>query len=226
MTTNNLFLDLLVLFAANMLLWSFAEWWIHRAVMHRRSLPEFIYRLLPYLGTAYRNHAVLHHAVYYAVYDHEPDDRGRELNLRFHVSDNVSANLLLSPLHLAYLLMNPLGSLMVVLIITAYMFTWNALHPEMHIPSNRWYFRHGIFRFLNRHHYMHHVYPTRNYNVVLPLADYILGTAARPTPAEKGAMEAYGLYGDMRGPCVRGGSPAPQHSAYPTALTLVTPSGR
>jgi Fatty acid hydroxylase superfamily len=203
MTTHHAVLDFGLLLGLNVVIWSFVEWWVHRTVMHRRSLSPIVYRLLPYFEKAYRNHAVLHHRVYYAVYDDEPDEHGRELNLRFHFSDNFASNLLLAPLHALYLMVNPLGSLALVLMITAYMYTWNALHVEMHIPSNGWYFRHTVFRFLNRHHFMHHRHPRRNFNVVLPLADYVLGTVVRPTPAEQRAMEAYGLYGDRRGLATR-----------------------
>src|SRR5262245_9468221 len=139
MTTHRPVLDFILLFTGNVVIWSFVEWWVHRTVMHRRSLPRVIYRLLPYFEDTYRNPAVLHHKVYYDVYDHEPDERGRELNLRFHFSDNFASNLLLAPLHGLYLLVNPLGSLALVVMITLYMVAWNTLHVEMHIPSNRWY---------------------------------------------------------------------------------------
>jgi hypothetical protein len=221
MTTHHLILDCVVLLTVNVVIWSFVEWWVHRTVMHRRSLPAFVYRLLPYFEATYRNHAVLHHHVYYAAYDYEPDDHGRELNLRFHFSDNFSSNLLLAPLHALYLFVNPLGSITLALVITAYMFAWNALHVEMHIPSNRWYFRNSVFRFLNRHHYMHHVHPGRNFNVVLPLADYLIGTVARPTHVDRAAMTAYGLYGNRRGVLARGKVPTDAHNAE--GLTLAAP---
>lgn len=199
MTTNSIVIDGVALLGVNLLVWSFVEWWIHRALMHRRSLPVWLYRALPYFDATHRNHAVLHHQVYYKRYDHEPDDHGRELNLRFRVSDNLAANLFLAPVHAIYLSTNALGSIVLALMITGYMFTWNALHTEMHIPSNRWYFRHRVFRFLNRHHYLHHAHPGRNFNVVLPLADYVMGTAVRPTADECVRMEAEGLYSDRRG---------------------------
>jgi len=212
-TTHHAPLDTVLLLLVNLVIWSFVEWWVHRTIMHRRRLPGFVYRLLPYFEAAYRNHAVLHHHIYYEIYDHEPDERGRELNLRFHVPDNVSSNLLLAPLHAFYLFVNPLGSLALVVMITLYMVAWNILHVEMHMPSNRWYFRQPLFRFLNRHHYMHHAHPRQNFNVVLPLPDYLLGTVARPTRAEREAMAAYGLYGDRRGVQERRSRPAARREA-------------
>jgi len=46
---------------------------------------------------------------------------------------------------------------------------------------------------------MHHAHPGGNFNVVLPLADYLFGTVAWPNAAEQRAMAAYGLYGNQRG---------------------------
>ena len=204
MTTDQPVFDFVLLFAVNAFIWSFVEWWVHRTVMHQRALPRFVYRLVPYFEDTYRNHAVLHHQRYYEVYDHEPDERGRELNLQIQFSDLLSSNLFLTPLHGFYLFLNPLGSLALFVIIAGCMFAWNRLHVEMHIPSNRWYFRHPFFRFLNRHHYVHHMHPDRNFNVVLPLADYLIGTAAQPTRAEREAMRASGLYGNQRGVEARG----------------------
>lgn len=224
MTTQNAVLDFVLLVALNIPIWSVVEWWVHRTVMHRRVLPRFAYGLR-YFDDAYTNHAVLHHQTHYNVYDYEPDDHGRELNLRFYLSDVLSANLLLGPLHALYLVVNPLGSLVLVTIIVAYGFAWNTLHAEMHIPTNRWYFRQPLFRFLNRHHFMHHMHPDRNFNVVLPLSDYLLGTVARPTPEEREAMRAYGLYGNQRGVRARA-SVLVDASANPDGSTLIpAPTG-
>jgi sterol desaturase/sphingolipid hydroxylase (fatty acid hydroxylase superfamily) len=46
----------------------------------------------------------------------------------------------------------------------------------MHLPKERRVEKAGIFYRLNGHHLLHHRYMHRNFNVVLPLADLILGT--------------------------------------------------
>ena len=46
------------------------------------------------------------------------------------------------------------------------------LHWCMHIPGKRNVERSGIFFRLNGHHLLHHRYMNRNFNVVLPLADF------------------------------------------------------
>jgi sterol desaturase/sphingolipid hydroxylase (fatty acid hydroxylase superfamily) len=46
----------------------------------------------------------------------------------------------------------------------------------MHLPKGRHMERSGIFYRLNGHHLLHHRYMNKNFNVVLPLADLLLGT--------------------------------------------------
>jgi len=50
------------------------------------------------------------------------------------------------------------------------------LHWCMHLPRQRRVERCGIFFRLNGHHLLHHRYMNKNFNVVLPLADLMLGT--------------------------------------------------
>jgi sterol desaturase/sphingolipid hydroxylase (fatty acid hydroxylase superfamily) len=50
------------------------------------------------------------------------------------------------------------------------------LHWCMHLPKNRRVEQPWIFRRLNGHHLLHHRYMGKNFNVVLPLADILLGT--------------------------------------------------
>ena len=55
---------------------------------------------------------------------------------------------------------------------------WNHIHLEMHKPEQRNFSTWPIYRFLARYHWLHHRYPDKNFNVVFPLADYVLGTSA------------------------------------------------
>ena len=54
--------------------------------------------------------------------------------------------------------------------------TYEYLHWCMHLPRQRRVERCGIFFRLNGHHLLHHRYMNKNFNVVLPLADLMLGT--------------------------------------------------
>ena len=57
-----------------------------------------------------------------------------------------------------------------------YYVTYEYIHWCMHLPRKRNVERSGIFFRLNGHHLLHHRYMHRNFNVVLPLADLLLGT--------------------------------------------------
>lgn len=46
----------------------------------------------------------------------------------------------------------------------------------MHLPRRRNVERTGLFFRLNGHHLLHHRYMHKNFNVVFPLADLLLGT--------------------------------------------------
>ena len=46
----------------------------------------------------------------------------------------------------------------------------------MHLPKARRVEKSQLFRRLNGHHLLHHRYMHKNFNVVLPLADWMLGT--------------------------------------------------
>ena len=60
--------------------------------------------------------------------------------------------------------------------IATYYAAYEGFHYLMHRPSIGWIERSRSFRFLERHHRLHHVHMGKNFNVVLPLADFSLGT--------------------------------------------------
>ena len=72
-----------------------------------------------------------------------------------------------------------------------YYFLYEYLHWCMHVPTGRWFERSRWFRFIDDHHRMHHRRPTKNLNVVMPLADWILRTKAPGlAPVSRIAAEA------------------------------------
>jgi hypothetical protein len=50
------------------------------------------------------------------------------------------------------------------------------IHWCMHLPKARRLEQAWVFRRLNGHHLLHHRYMHKNFNVVFPLADFLLGT--------------------------------------------------
>ena len=66
-----------------------------------------------------------------------------------------------------------------LIVVCLHHFIWNQIHMEMHKPEKRFFSHWSTYKFLARYHYLHHRYPNKNFNVVLPLADYVLGTHIR-----------------------------------------------
>jgi hypothetical protein len=58
------------------------------------------------------------------------------------------------------------------------------VHGAIHTPKGRWIERRGWFRWLDRHHYIHHVDLSANINFMLPLCDVLFGT-------RKAALDAF-----------------------------------
>jgi sterol desaturase/sphingolipid hydroxylase (fatty acid hydroxylase superfamily) len=67
--------------------------------------------------------------------------------------------------------------------IGTYYAAYEGFHYLMHRPTIAWIERSRPFRFLERHHRLHHVYMGKNFNVVCPLADVSLGTFVTRDPA-------------------------------------------
>jgi hypothetical protein len=156
-------------------LMSFVEWLLHRKVMHLRGLPRWAYSAFPSLGDVQHAHAVQHHVRFYNQFDHEPDFVGRHYNITLDVALGVVG---LAPLWGAFLLLSVAAGVTALACVLLHHLTWNLIHNEMHNPSGARWAKTRLFKYLARYHYLHHAHPARNYNVVCPLADWVLGTRA------------------------------------------------
>jgi hypothetical protein len=182
-----------VVFLAGVIAMSFVEWAAHRWLMHLRRFPGWAYSLLPILVRIQEDHAVLHHRKYFHVFNHEPDPVGKDYNLRLKYWVGVVFSV---PIWL------PLGlfwgweaAVPILAVILLHHATWNLIHSEMHNPRpRRWLQALPLYRYLARHHWMHHRYPGKCYNVVLPpLADLVLGTYLRPSARDRALMAEIGV---------------------------------
>jgi sterol desaturase/sphingolipid hydroxylase (fatty acid hydroxylase superfamily) len=70
---------------------------------------------------------------------------------------------------------------------------WNKIHLEMHKPEHRSFSQWPVYKFLAQYHYLHHQHMDKNFNVVFPFADYILGTNVRANLKELRDMNKLGL---------------------------------
>ena len=159
---------------------SFAEWAIHKRLMHQ-----------PILGIQhfYFGHAKVHHGVYkaddtYVVGDRPP----RELTLAWWAMPFPI--MLQIPLLAAFALLISLpGMVGFAAALVLYQFSYEYLHYCMHVPNNRWFEGTRWFTFLNEHHLQHHARPNRNLNIVIPLADFLLRTRVTPTESLKALLK-------------------------------------
>jgi len=156
-------------FAAALVFASFFEWTLHRYVMHR-PVGRFQY--------AYRTHTLVHHHTFKADHTyHLINEADKETIPMAWWNGPVLILIGLVPvLALAWLsgcwVILPAAALC----FAAYYGTYEYLHWCMHLPKCRRVERSWLFRRLNGHHLLHHRYMHKNFNVVLPLADLVLGT--------------------------------------------------
>jgi len=162
-------LGITVGFVAAIVFASFFEWTLHRYLMHR-PLGGFDY--------AFKAHAVVHHQTFKADHTyHLIRESDKKLIPMAWWNGPVLITLCQIPFAIAAVLVGNwaivLGS---VVACCAYYGAYEYLHWCMHLPRRRNIERSGIFFRLNGHHLLHHRYMHRNFNVVLPLADLVLGT--------------------------------------------------
>jgi hypothetical protein len=148
---------------------SLFEWVLHRYVMHRK---------VPGLEYSFERHATVHHRVFKAdnTYTLVREEDKRTVPMAWW---NGPALIVVSqiPFVIGALVTGSFGLLCGSLLAAcAYYGAYEYLHWCMHVPGKRPVERSWIFFRLNGHHLLHHRYMNRNFNVVLPLADFLLGT--------------------------------------------------
>jgi hypothetical protein len=149
---------------------SFAEWTLHRYVMHKP---------ISFFQYPYKAHHCVHHRLFKA--DHSYHLEGRN-DIAYLIpmawwNGPVLIALSSSPWALLAWATNfwPMY-IGVTIAIALYYATYEYLHWCMHLPKERIVERSGFFFRLNGHHLLHHRHMHRNFNVVCPLADLLLGT--------------------------------------------------
>jgi hypothetical protein len=162
----------------SVVLTSFIEHQVHRKLMHRRSIPAF--------KRTFEAHALVHHKDYSRVFTDEPLAPGEDKEIRLTVR---KAPIKALPFAVGIALFSWLGAAIFVATMVFHHWVWNNIHLEMHKPEQRIFSRWRIYRLLARNHWLHHRYPGKNFNVVFPLADFILGTSAGATDADNLCMQ-------------------------------------
>ncbi len=152
---------------------NFYEWGVHKYVLHRR---------LPPFQVIYDRHTPEHHVVYV-----EGDMEIRSVReFRFVLIPAMGVlGITLAAAPLAWLLaklVSPNVGWLFLVTGSLYMVAYELTHLSYHLPSTSPLLRTKAFGALREHHARHHD-PRRmqreNFNVTIPLADWVLGTIAK-----------------------------------------------
>jgi hypothetical protein len=174
-------------FIFSCVLTSFIEHQVHRNLMHRRN---FLSARSPSFKRIFEAHALLHHGHYAGIFSDEPVGRGEDKEIRLTVR---KAPIKAVPFAALIALVSWQGAAVLVAVMIFHHWAWNKIHLEMHKPEQRVFSTWPVYKFLARHHCLHHRHMDRNFNVVFPLADYLLGTSVRANEADQKYMKQWGL---------------------------------
>jgi hypothetical protein len=159
------------------------EWHAHRGLLHRRTWP---------LQVLYLRHTPQHHAVYVAGDMFIRD--WRELKFVLLPAYGVAGLVLVtSPITAAlWLAGQPNLAALWVASVVAYVLLYEWFHLAYHLPADGIVGGLRLTRWLRRHHERHHapqLMQRWNFNVTVPLWDYVRGTVHRePLPATGAAV--------------------------------------
>jgi hypothetical protein len=148
---------------------SLFEWTLHRFIMHR-PLGKFTY--------PFNRHTLVHHQIFKADHTYHLIDEKDKYTIPMAWWNGPA---LIAVGILPYLAVSWFSGHWgivsgAVLACGSYYGAYEYMHWCMHLPRRRNVERSGIFFRLNGHHLLHHRYMHKNFNVVLPLADLLLGT--------------------------------------------------
>jgi hypothetical protein len=159
------------------ILMSFIEHQVHRKLMHRKN---FLSARTASFKRVFESHALVHHRHYAETFSDEPVAPGEDEEIRLTVRK--------APIKAA-----PFAGPIALAVVVFHHWAWNKIHLEMHKPEQRVFSTWPVYRFLARYHCLHHRHVNRNFNVVFPLADYILGTSVRVNDGDLAYLERSGL---------------------------------
>lgn len=164
------------------------EWLVHRYVYHRV--------VIPILKPIYRVHHLSHHYVYFPTWRYVTGGKARRISLfsknNTETYENIFGNALVFSMHYLFYFVLAIALIMIPswLLIHDHIFLYGqvagslvvsnlfiTVHDSIHRPGSHPYMESTFwFKFLDRHHYIHHVDTEANVNFLLPLSDWLFGT--------------------------------------------------
>lgn len=172
--TDWLIVPLVCLFA------NFFEWRVHKHVLHRRRWPMTI---------MYDKHTPMHHMIY--IEDDMALRSSREFRLVLIPAAGVLGIVITAaPFAIAVgRLWSASAGWLFLVTAGLYMVSYELLHLAYHAPKDSFIGRRKAISFLRAHHAKHHdprFMQQWNFNVTVPLFDWVLGTIAPKTPSRAG----------------------------------------
>jgi len=168
---------------------SFFEWAFHRYWLHRPWLPE----------SCFTSHTLIHHQLckYDDTFHVVEEEQEEALTFKWWggpllVLINIVPWALISWGFAAMGVSFPYLAFVIAFAVTMslYYAGYEGLHFLMHKPKVPFIVRSRYFRFIERHHRIHHIHMDRNLNVLLPFADLCLGTLVTQMPPAVPTPEA------------------------------------
>lgn len=155
------------------------EWLVHKEVLHKRR---------PFLGELFQRHTPVHHKVY--VQGDMPMRSQKELRLVLIPAIGVAgAVLFMIPWAVALArLVGPNAGWLFLTTGGLYMVTYELSHLSYHLPDTHAVYKLPFLRALRQHHERHHhprLMQRCNFNVTVPLFDWLLGTMAKVPKAAR-----------------------------------------
>ncbi len=176
-------------FVVCVVLMSLVEHQVHCRLMHKKPRLSLL-RNLKARNRIFTSHAVEHHTQYRQTFHDDPvphgEDRGIRLNILEGIVESLPVTILVAPFSIT-------GAVMFPLVVCLHHVIWNQIHMEMHKPEGRFFANWAAYKSVARHHFLHHRYPDKNFNVAFPIGDFLFSTVAKPTPADWQAMKAEGI---------------------------------
>ena len=183
------FLGIAAWFVVCVVLMSLVEHQVHCRLMHKKPRLSLL-RNLKARNRIFTSHAVEHHTQYRQTFHDDPvphgEDRGIRLNILEGIVESLPVTIVVAPFSIT-------GAVMFPLVVCLHHVIWNQIHMEMHKPEGRFFANWAAYKSVARHHFLHHRYPDKNFNVAFPIGDFLFNTVAKPTAADWQAMKAEGI---------------------------------
>ncbi len=188
---------------------SFIEFVSHGVFMHK---PTWLSKNSKFFKTTLDEHRTFHHGECFPG-RHFDEAEGDCLKINIHLRvlwGQLASFWMWAPLFFAAYLCGfsttagtclTIGAVTFMIGLMVHHLTWNLIHVQMHTGKekrSRWFANSQLCLFLARYHYMHHVYPRVNFCVVVPLADWLMGTYKEPGPKDIADLKKHGFYLDEK----------------------------